>query len=153
MKSRAKKVNWQGGLSLDKGRILSFEEFAFDQSDEGVKKISNQILKWKSTTSGDPDGVILALDAPDDAKITFFSKPKTFSFELGNITEEPMIVHAGGINQKVKVSVVSAKKGPRDVEFKYRDDGVKEGVNPYWVRVVQWDGTMAWSSPIFVKYR
>ena len=39
-----------------------------------------------------------------------------------------------------------------DLSFEYIDADVKVGVNPYWVRVQQVDGEMAWSSPIYVNY-
>ena len=37
------------------------------------------------------------------------------------------------------------------VEFNFIDTGFEAGVNAYWVRVVQSDGEMAWSSPIYVN--
>ncbi len=153
VRSRLKKVDWEGGLHLDKGRIVSYSEFAFDNPEQGVKRISNQRLEWTSTTGGDPDGVILKLDAPRDAEVTFHSKPVTFSFKLKDITYEPLMVDAGGVNQKIKVSEISGGELPRSLEFSYFDEKPKYGLNPYWVRVVQSDGCMAWSSPIYVDYR
>lgn len=151
-KGRAHRVNWDGELHLSAGRILSVEEFAFDKPQEGAWRFSNQIVKWSSTTSGDVDGVILEIDAPEDAKVTFSTKPITFTFRVGDVTHEPLSVDAGGVNLKVRVWEVSANGGPTRTEFKYVDEDVKAGVNPYWVRVMQRDGSMAWSSPIFVRY-
>ena len=156
------RVDWKGDLSLNRGKIISYSEFAFDNPvlgddphgrdlKEGVKCISNQSLEWSSTTTGDPDGVILKLDAPDDAEITFHSKPVTFSFTLKNLKDTPMVVQAGGVNRQVKVSEISEKL-PKKLEFSYIDENPKQGINPYWVRVVQSDGSMAWSSPIYVNY-
>ena len=152
VRSRPKKVDWEGGLWIDRGRIASYSEFAFDFPGEGVRRISNQRLAWASTTGGDPDGVILELDAPDGAEITFHSKPVTFTFRPGEIAHDPLVVEAGGVNQRVKVSAISGGELPRALEFNWVDDGPRPGVNPYWVRVVQADGAMAWSSPIYVNY-
>ncbi|UCH57929.1 MAG: DUF3604 domain-containing protein [Candidatus Bathyarchaeota archaeon] len=149
VRSRPKRVDWEGSLSLDRGRIASFSEFAFDYPDQGVKRITDRRLEWSSTTGGDPDGVILELDAPEDTEITFDTRPVTLTFKLGDIEYEPLVVDAGGVNQKVKVSAISGGKLPKSLEFNYVDDDPKPGVNPYWVRVVQSDGTMAWSSPVY----
>ena len=62
------------------------------------------------------------------------------------------MVEAGGVNQRIKVSSIKAGELPRNLEFSYVDEAPKTGVNPYWVRVVQSDGTMAWSSPVYFEY-
>ena len=152
VRSRPKRVDWEGGLYIDKGRIASHEEFAFDYSGQGVRRITNQRLEWTSTTGGDPDGVLLGLDAPEDAEITFHTEPVTFSFKLRDIGYEPLVVDAGGVNQRVKVSTIKVGELPRELEFSYVDENPEPGVNPYWVRVVQSDGAMAWSSPVWVDY-
>jgi hypothetical protein len=40
--------------------------------------------------------------------------------------------------------------GPEQAAFRFTDHGAPAGEHPYHVRVVQADGHMAWSSPIFV---
>jgi len=77
----------------------------------------------------------------------------TLTFKLKDITYEPLVVDAGGVNQRVKVSEISGSELPRSLEFSYVDEKPKHGVNPYWVRVVQSDGNMAWSSPVYVNYK
>ena len=36
--------------------------------------------------------------------------------------------------------------------LEWRDSRPLSGVQPYWLRVVQQDQDMAWSSPVFVEY-
>lgn len=153
VKTRSKHTLWDGGLVVKKGKILSFQEFAFDRYGEGITQVSNQHLEWKSTTYGDPNGVILNLDTSEDTEIIFYSKQKTFSFKPSRISYEPKIIDAGSIDQKVKISLVPLRKGPDNLSLEYTDDEIKGGMNPYWVKVLQYDGAMAWSSPIFAYYR
>jgi hypothetical protein len=152
VRSRPKRVDWQGGLHIDKGRIIYFQEFAFDDKRQGVKRITNQRLSWTSTTGGDPDGVIMELDAPEGAVISFHTGPASFEFKPSEIGYEPMVVEAGGVNQRVKVSAIKAGELPKDLEFEFVDEEPKSGVNAYWIRVVQSDGVMAWSSPVYLEY-
>jgi hypothetical protein len=157
------RVDWEGSLNLDKGEIISYKEFAFDNPvlgddpqgrdlKEGVKRVSKQELSWSSTTTGDPDGVVLKIKARSDANISFYSKPVDFSFNLKDIRDKPLVVQAGGLNRQVKISEISEDL-PKSLEYTFLDEDVEQGMNPYWVRVVQSDGSIAWSSPIYVNYR
>lgn len=152
VRSRPKKVNWDGGLYVDKGRISSYQEYNFDYLDQGVRRATNQRLEWRSTTGGDSDGVLLGLDAPEDAQVTFFSEPVSFTFQPSEITYEPMVVEVGPVNRRVKVQAITAVPLPSSLEFTIKDEDVLGGVNPYWVKVTQCDGALAWSSPVYVEH-
>jgi len=58
----------------------------------------------------------------------------------------------GGLNRRVTVSLAPAPRDAGEVEFSFVDPSPNPGINPYWVRVVQTDMEMAWSSPIYVDY-
>ncbi|MFC1803172.1 DUF3604 domain-containing protein [Thermoproteota archaeon] len=153
VKSRPKRVNWDGGLYIDKGSIESFKDYAFDYLDQGVRQITNQRLEWKSTTGGDSDGVILELNAADDAEISFYSKPVSFKFMPSEITNTPKIIEVGPVNQRVKIQAITKNPLPKDLMFDIVIEDLVDGVNPIWVKVTQDDGSMAWSSPVYVNYR
>lgn len=149
--TRRRNTNWSGEINIDKGKIISAEEFAFDLPWESIIEKTKQRVRWSSTTAGDFDGIILTLEAPEDTLIVFNTKPAQFSFQLNKL-KTPLIVEAGGIEQKVEFSRISGKETPVDVNFTYTDREVRPGINAYYVRVVLSDGEKAWSSPIFVNY-
>jgi hypothetical protein len=149
VRSRPKVVTWDGGLTVKDGSIVDYREFAFDYSYQGVEKVSDQELKWTSSTGGDPDGVLLKMVYDEDTEVTFETEPVTFTFRPAEIGYEPRVVEAGGLNQRVKVSTVKDET-PDTLEFSFRDQSAAKGLNAYWVRIVQADGAMAWSSPIFI---
>ena len=151
-KSRDKRTVWDGMLSLSKGRIVHYETFAFRRGVDLIEELSNQVLRWKSSTVGNYKGLVLTIDSPEDAEILFKSEPKSFTFKLRDLKEGPLIVDAGGVDQKIEVNEISLENRSMDLSFEYIDADVKVGVNPYWVRVQQVDGEMAWSSPIYVNY-
>ena len=151
VKSRPKIVNWNGGLSIDKGKIISYREYAFDYIHQGVRQVNEKELEWNSSTGGDPDGVVLELDAPREAVISFQSNPVSFQFKPAEITAIPYITEIGPVNQRVIVQAITKKTTPKNLAFDTRVDLV-DGLNPVWVKVTQEDGSMAWSSPVYVNH-
>ncbi|MHB1393771.1 MAG: DUF3604 domain-containing protein [Clostridia bacterium] len=155
VRSRRKVANWSGSLHLDKGCILSAKGYSFDRLDQGITFSSRQAVEWVSTTSGDFDGVILEIDAPYDAKLYFHSEPIQFEISLGEITDNPTVINAGGVNLKVSIEEVgiASSMDKANVHFTWCDSQPVNGINPYWVKVVQNDGNTAWSSPMYVNWQ
>jgi hypothetical protein len=60
-------------------------------------------------------------------------------------------VPLGVLDRRLAVSLDN-ELGLDTARFEYTDGEVKPGVNPYWIRVIQSDLEMAWSSPIFVDF-
>jgi hypothetical protein len=52
-------------------------------------------------------------------------------------------------NNKV---ILSRSPGTADFDLSYQDSDTQPGESYYYVRVIQKDGQMAWSSPIWVTY-
>lgn len=152
VKSRPKRIDWEGGLYLNKGRIIECRDYSFDYPEQGVKRITNQRIEWSSTTGGDSDGIILKLDAPPEAEITFYTKPITFVFKPSTIKQEPFIVNIGEVNKKIKITRLSDTELPKEAEFNYIDKNPHNGINAYWIKVTQSNGAIAWSSPIYFNY-
>ena len=59
---------------------------------------------------------------------------------------------AGGINQMVQIDF-ALEQTSKQAQFSFTDGNIEKGVNAYWVKVTQADGNMAWSSPIYIKYK
>jgi len=148
VKSRQKKVDWDGEISVQGGTIEDFRAYAFDQSDQRATRVSRSELEIRSTTSGDIDGVFLKLSG-DDPTISFERGPGRFSVPLGDLGTTPCVFDAGGVNQQVRFSRCTPEGRPLDVAFEFCDPDPPAGQHAYWVKVVQADGHMAWSSPVF----
>ncbi len=147
---RHRETVWDGSLVLDKGRIVHAEGYAFDSVAEGITSWDSKRVEWRSITTGDTDGILVQVEAPDDAQFHFTSAPKSFSLPLRNVQEEPVVFAVGGIRQRIVVQRLSGEKGPRTVEFSYTDTAMPEGWNAYYVRVLQQNGALAWSSPLYI---
>ena len=191
---RKKLCVWDGHIFLERGKIIRAEEIAFDTFQQGITYQSNQQISWKSSTSGDYDGLMLELDYQEGAVLSFYSKPIHLEIPLAGLSLVPRRYDAGGVNLKVEVSLAgehpqkdsfqkdnpqmdnsqkdnSQKDSPQKdnsqmntfqkdnsscresankfcMEWNEEDPSVKSGA--YWVKAVQDNGQMAFSSPIFV---
>jgi len=159
VKTRKKSTKWDGSLKIINGSIIQAEEYAFDRKDQGIKDQTDTTLRWTSNTSGDYDGLLISLNHDENTEIEFNSEQISFKIMFSDISEELKIFHAGGINLKVEVSLANQKCKDIneyitacniDHHFE-RLETNPSGGNAYWVRVLQEDGNMAWSSPIFTE--
>ena len=71
------------------------------------------------------------------------------------MADESYGIHTGTIRQidiiKNQTFLHNRQRQPRDVNFTFVDNNPSPGESYYYVRVLQDDGQMAWSSPIWVR--
>jgi hypothetical protein len=149
---RNRNTCWDGELTVAGGRIRSARGYRFDYPTEGIQQWDGGRVAWRSRTAGDEDGVILELDDIDNATLAFESKPARFSLPLRQVSGEDWVHPAGGLDRQVVLRRV-AERYDRELRFSWTDKQVPAGTTAYWVRVLQEDGAVAWSSPIFVTRR
>lgn len=149
---RNRNTLWDGQLTVTGGRVRGARGYRFDYPTEGIRDWDANRVTWQSRTAGDEDGVILDIEELDNATLSFDTKPARFSVPLRQITGEDWVYAAGGLDRRVVLRRV-AEHYPRDLGFNWTDRQVPSGASAYWVRVLQEDGAVAWSSPIFVTRR
>lgn len=152
LRGRGRHVVWDGGLAVSGARIQGVSAFAFDNPGEGVTGWGAGHVAWTSTTSGDQDGIIVALDHPEDATLTLTCPLLTLSFRAADLASGPLLRDLGGVGRFVRIDLAPVEPGPEQVAFDFTDDQAPAGEYPYYVRVIQADGHMAWSSPLYVSY-
>lgn len=151
---RSNRAVWNGGVRVYNGSILEAEPFAFDALDEGIQVIDEEVVKWASSTVGDLDGVVLTVEASSETRMEISAGPLDATLALAELRPGKRVrFDAGGIDLFLSVELEPTADRPECVQFAFGDEAPLTGINPYWVRVVQTDGEMAWSSPIFVEWR
>ena len=158
VRTRKKSTKWDGSIEIKDGSIVKAEEYAFDRRDQGIKELTKTGVRWTSNTSGDYDGLILDLDFNEKTEMIFKSEQKDFSIKVSEIGEELIVYPAGGENLKVEVNLANKICTNQEefiracnVDYAFKDMEKNPEGNAYWLRILQEDGHMAWSSPIFTK--
>jgi len=150
LRGRGRQTRWDGRLMVEGGRLLSASEFAFDVPTQGVVRRDDHSVEWRSSTAGDVDGLSLELEGSLQTVLRFESGPASFQLALKELQNGPARIDAGGLDQHVQVWRASAAPTPSNLTFAFTDRSTSPGTHAYFVRVMQADGEMAWSSPIYV---
>lgn len=151
VKGRGRHSNWHGSVTAEGALIENAEAFAFDHPLQGIVYWDSTTVKWRSTTSGDHDGIVLQLaDASPEAILRFETELATMAVPIAALRDGPVRQECGGVDQYCQISLQPAVAGPMAVDFRWQDPAPVGGRNAYWIRLVQQDGEMAWSSPIYV---
>ena len=147
---RGRFMRWDGGLKLDGGQITKIQPLNIYTAKYGIDEWSETHACWRSVTSGQEEGVLLNLQASDDAVIHFKAGPANFSFTMGEVRNSDLRWELGGLEQYVTASTQHIDDGTFDVAFEFTDETPEPGDQAYWVRVVQTDFHRAWASPIYL---
>jgi Protein of unknown function (DUF3604) len=144
------RMDWDGGLRIDGARILAAHPWAFDTPDEGLREVAAQRVAWRSVTAGDWDGVVLELDHPERADLSFVTAPMTLRARLGDLNADSRVFAADAPMRRIELRRLPATMPPPGWKGRFEDAAPLSGAHAYWVRVRQADGALAWSTPIFV---
>lgn len=176
-KSSYSGVVWDGIATVTDGRIAAADTIRFDSPRSCLSDVSDRGLKWHSVTCGYRSGVVLTLDGSETAILnlavaaSLISRPRfgaygksgpqilahapaeslAFSMPVRDLASGPRELALGPLDRTVTVSL-APQGGPESTTFTFSDHSPQPGVNPYWIRVVQTDMHMAWSSPVFVDF-
>lgn len=148
---RGRFMNWDGGLQMTGGRIKGAAPLNIFTAKYGIDDWGENHVRWRSVTSGQEEGVLLDLDAPDETTIKVDAGPAHIEFTVGQVRSGELRWDLGGLEQCVTATTLHTDDGTCDAEFDYVDDAPSYPEQAYWVRVVQTDFHRAWSSPIFVE--
>lgn len=148
---RGRFMHWDGKLTLNGGRLLNVTPLNMVAVKSGVESWNNQSAAWRSVTSGQEEGLLLELDANDDATIGFATGPADIQFRLADVRKKDLHWELGGLEQSVRATTLHTVGDVADAELVFTDNAAEPGEQAYWVRVIQTDFHRAWSSPIYVR--
>ena len=163
-KHRRRQVVWSGSIQLSEGELGEAESYRFDYPNEELDREGARTLRFRTLTSGDEDGVVFDLVDAEEANLTLdaetsfrnqfgsggtTAEPFRVSIPIRDLSAEDWVHEVGPLDREVVIRRV-AESYERDASFTWTEKEVPLGTTAYWIRVLQQDGAIAWSSPIFV---
>lgn len=152
-RGRGRLTSWDGRVQVQGGRILGARAYAFDTPAEAITECTESEVRWRSTTAGDSDGVLLNFEGSDALVFEFETDLLRRTVTLGELRQGPLVIELGGADLQVVFELAPLGTGERRIELAFTDSMLPSDLTPYWVRVTQIDGAKAWASPIFVSAR
>ncbi len=142
-------VDWSGMLDVMDNQIKSVIPINISNPNYPVQMNSTQV-KWKSATAGGVAGCILDLEDPFQGKLQVETAQGVVIYDLSRDGFLPKNYKFGGEKKIISIYRLPDDLSKTELKFKYNLDTLYEGDNPIYIKVIQQDGHMAWSSPIYI---
>jgi len=153
VRGRGRQVTWDGELKVSGNSIQNFETINFWNQEKRCEQLSQRHLKWQSITTGGVAGLIVDLKKPTAGAIDLSTTQKSLAARISELDIRGRIRSAGGLGKAISAYRLPPADGPQDysLEFTPTAKQLGKGDNPIYTCVVQEDGHMAWSSPIYLN--
>lgn len=149
---RKKDFNWQGKLELIGNEMEKEIERINFHDPAHLERVNSRTIAWQGLTTGNVQGIILKIEDRHRGEMKMEVNEKRYSIPLSSISQRPTSYPFAGLEAKLEIYEIP-HRAPRDVEFSYSCHRLKKGLNPVFVKIIQRDGHMAWSSPIYFNYQ
>jgi len=143
-------VSWAGTLRLNGNSISSAKAINLWNRHHPLKLIDENRLEWESITTGGVAGIILILKEANTGQIEIETAQGNISIDVNSIGISPKTWNYGGLDKHLKIYRLPDYKSSTEVSFKLAINKLQKGDNPIYVRMMQEDGHMAWSSPVYL---
>ena len=150
MRGRGRRVDWSGVIRTSQATILEATTVSFDSAADGITATEPQAVAFQSQTTGDCDGIELVLDDGRVGRLVFESAAGTTEIDLAGLDHEPLRFDYGGLDMQLVVQRYPERVEALELTLETVDRPPGEGQAAYFVKAIQCDGEMAWSSPVYV---
>ena len=150
-RGRFRQVIWDGSAFLSDNEIISATPINFFNKDKMLEKTASNELHWKALTTGNIGGfdIILADAYNGTLKIeTPLIKAGVPIEDIG--FEDEVFDNSGVLPRYLKIFRLPTENPHKTMRFSRLIDLKAVGDNPIFIRLTQEDGTLVWTSPIYV---
>lgn len=150
VRGRGRQVVWDGSLKLTGNAIRSVQPINFWNPEKRCVQQGRRSVEWESITTGGVAGVIVELES-NGGKFDVETTQKSLRGRIADLGVGGINRAAGGLGKRLSAYRLPPASGTCDVNISFRPrwSSLVLGDNPIYVCVVQEDGHMAWSSPIY----
>lgn len=154
IRGRGRRVTWDGVIRFREAKILSAIPYQLDCAEDRITQVNDRELTFRSRTTGDADGVDLYLDR-EDGLLVFESPVVRREIDLGDLRGSDRVkqFHLGGVGLELRVERYPMQVDDSSLSLQYEIEPIPDRLTPFFIKVVQEDGHMAWSSPIYLDAR
>jgi len=150
-RGRFRQVIWDGTAHLSGNSIVDARPINFFNRDKTLERTSDNALAWRALTTGNIGGFDLWLADAYDGTLKIETPLVKCGIPLEDIgLEDEVFDESGLLPRYLKVFRLPEKNPHRTFRFTRPIALRGEGDNPIFIRLTQEDGTLAWTSPIYI---
>ena len=153
IRGRGRRVTWDGAIQVTGATILDAIPFAFDSAADGILTQTGHEVTFASSTTGDTDSIDLWLDQAARGTIRFTSPQGEHQIDLETLTatQPGNEIDLGRLDIHLSIARYPETLTESTAALSLDLEPPASPMTPYFVKVIQEDGHMAWSSPIYVS--
>ena len=171
-------IIWDGNITLSNATIGDHQTLRFDSPRSTVSPVDDSRLSWHAWGCGYPMGVLIDFDGSDQTtcqvavdsqmltgpmfgahgekgpprRISFSaSEHDVFSASIAELKSGPKRINLGVLDRWIELALDS-QPTTSHIQFEISDSDATPGTNSYWIKVIQSDLEMAWTSPLYIDY-
>lgn len=148
-RGRDRITTWNGRAQFNGTVIERFQTINQWNPDQLFEQRGSDTVIWNTVTTGNFMGFDAWL-ADGGGHVSVTTNHGALSLDLEKVGLEDVVMDAGGLERKLKVSRLPDAGLAKEMAFT-RNITIKEkGDNPIWICVFTEDGFQAWSSPVYI---
>jgi hypothetical protein len=151
IRGRGRRVTWDGEARLENCNLIHAQTWSFDSPSDEIIEQNTQKIRFTSHTTGDSDGLDLWLEDASKGSIHFETAAGNWSIDLAQLDAKPQWKNFGGLDMEAWIERYPENPATLELDIKSTFPAPEGSYNPYWGKVTQCDGQMAWSSPVYVQ--
>ena len=150
-RGRFRQVIWDGSAHVSDNRIVDARPINFFNRDKTLDRLGDTGLEWRALTTGNVGGFDMWVEDAYGGTLKLETPLVSCGVPLEEIGYEDEVFDKSGILPRyLKLYRLPAENTHRSIRFKRRVDLRDSGDNPLFIRLTQEDGTLAWTSPIYI---
>ena len=150
-RGRFRQVIWDGTATLSDNRIADAAPVNFFNRDKTLERTGDTGLAWRALTTGNIGGFDLWVEDAYGGTLKIETPLVTCGVPLEEIgLEDEVFDRSGVLPRTLKIFRLPGENPHRAMRFTRRIRLRETADNPLFIRLTQEDGTLAWTSPIYL---
>jgi len=149
-RGRGRETIWDGNAKLSGNAFEGVEAINRYNIDKMFEQTAPDLLEWQALTTGGHGGFYANLKYRDAGTLSIDTELVKAEIQISDIGYEDIVFDAGGLGRKIRVFRLPDENLHRQVEIE-RSIALTTGRdNAIYIRIIQQDGHVIWSSPVYV---
>ena len=149
-RGRGRETDWDGSATLINNNFEKVQAINRYNIDRKFELTDSKQLEWSAITTGGHGGFYATLASLDEGCLKIQTTLVNAEIQISDIGYEDIVFEAGGLGRRIRVFRLPDENIHNSVEIERRISLVDDRDNAIYVRIIQQDGHVIWSSPIYV---